>query len=50
MDPEVVPGVLLSNKKLPRAGYALPDVTATLLGHYGVSLPDGMEGKDVFAP
>lgn len=50
MDPEVVPGVLLTNRKLPRTGYALPDVTATLLAHYGVALPSGMEGKDVFAP
>jgi predicted AlkP superfamily phosphohydrolase/phosphomutase len=50
MDPEVVPGVLLANRKLARTGYSLPDVTATLLGHYDVPLPDGMEGKDVFAP
>jgi predicted AlkP superfamily phosphohydrolase/phosphomutase len=50
MDPEVVPGVLLTNRKLPRKGYALPDVTATLLAHYGVPLPQGMEGTDVFAP
>ena len=50
MDPEVVPGVILTNRKLPRTGYALPDVTATLLAHYGVPLPQGMEGKDVFAP
>lgn len=50
MDPEVVPGVLLANKKLARTGYSLPDVTATLLGHYDVPLPDGMEGKDVFTP
>jgi predicted AlkP superfamily phosphohydrolase/phosphomutase len=49
MDPDVVPGVLLTNRKLPRTGYALPDVTATLLAHYGVPLPEGMEGKDVFA-
>jgi predicted AlkP superfamily phosphohydrolase/phosphomutase len=50
MDPAVVPGVLLTNRKLARTGYALPDVTATLLAHYGVPLPQGMEGKDVFAP
>lgn len=50
MDPEVVPGVLLANEKMPRSGYALPDVTATLLAHYGVPFPQGMEGKDVFAP
>ncbi|MBM4268405.1 MAG: hypothetical protein FJ144_17640 [Deltaproteobacteria bacterium] len=50
MDPEVVPGVLLANRKLGRTGYSLPDVTATLLTHYGVPLPEGMEGKDIFAP
>jgi predicted AlkP superfamily phosphohydrolase/phosphomutase len=50
MDPEVVPGVLVSNRKLPRTGYALEDVTATLLSHYDVALPKGMEGKDIFAP
>jgi len=50
MDPEVVPGVLLSSAKLPRTGYGLADVTATLLAHYAVPLPEGMEGKDVFAP
>jgi predicted AlkP superfamily phosphohydrolase/phosphomutase len=50
MDPEVVPGVLLANEKLGRTGYSLPDVTATLLTHYDVPLPEGMEGKDIFAP
>jgi predicted AlkP superfamily phosphohydrolase/phosphomutase len=49
MDPEVVPGVLVSSRKLPASGYALPDVTATLLAHYDVAFPDGMEGKDIFA-
>ncbi|HEY8517287.1 MAG TPA: alkaline phosphatase family protein [Candidatus Binatia bacterium] len=48
-DPAVVPGVLLTNRPLPRNDYALPDVTATLLTHYGVPLPSGMEGKDLFA-
>ena len=42
MDPEVVPGVLFSNSKLPRSGYALPDVTATVLQ------PEGVEGRDIF--
>jgi len=49
MDPEVVPGILVSSQKLPRSGYALPDVTATLLAHYDVPFPAGMEGKDIFA-
>lgn len=48
MDPEVVPGVLFSNSKLPRSGYALPDVTATVLAHYGLN-PEGVEGRDIFA-
>ena len=47
MDPEVVPGVLFINSKLPRSGYALPDVTATVLAHYGLQ-PEGVEGRDIF--
>ncbi|MCK6528401.1 alkaline phosphatase family protein [Myxococcota bacterium] len=50
MDPEVVPGVLLSNKKIPGTGHDLPDVTATLLSHFGVPAPAGMEGRDIFTP
>ena len=50
MDPEVVPGVLLSNQKIPGTGHALPDVTATLLSHFGVPAPAGMEGRDIFTP
>jgi predicted AlkP superfamily phosphohydrolase/phosphomutase len=48
MDPEVVPGVLVSSRSLPGNGYALPDVTATLLAHYDVPFPEGMEGRDIF--
>lgn len=49
MDPEVVPGILLSNRKLPGAGYDLRDVTATVLGHFRVPPPPGMEGKNIYA-
>ncbi|HEX5010297.1 MAG TPA: alkaline phosphatase family protein [Planctomycetota bacterium] len=45
MDPEVVPGVLLVNRKLPAAGHDLTDVTATLLREFGVAPADGMIGK-----
>ena len=45
MDPEVVPGVLLVNRKLPAAGHNLTDVTATLLQEFGVAPADGMIGK-----
>ncbi|HXV37840.1 MAG TPA: alkaline phosphatase family protein, partial [Myxococcota bacterium] len=41
MSPDVVPGVLLINRRLAREGHDLTDVTATLLAHYGVEpLPD----------
>jgi len=45
MDPEVVPGVLLVNRKLPADGHNLTDVTATLLHEFGVAPADGMIGK-----
>jgi predicted AlkP superfamily phosphohydrolase/phosphomutase len=45
MDPEVVPGVLLCNRRLPTAGHSLTDVTATLLEQFGVKPADGMIGK-----
>ncbi len=49
MDPSVVPGVLLSNKKLAAGPHDLMDVTATVLHHYGVPLAEGMGGKPVLA-
>ncbi len=49
MDPELVPGVLLVNRRVPGAGHGLPDVTATILGHFGVPAPAGAEGRDIFS-
>jgi len=49
MAPEVVPGVLLSNRRIPGDGYALTDVTATLLDLFGVPLDEGMIGRSMFA-
>jgi predicted AlkP superfamily phosphohydrolase/phosphomutase len=41
MAPEVVPGILLLNRKLEKNGHDLTDLTATLLSHYGIEkLPD----------
>lgn len=48
MAPEVVPGVVLSNRNLPGTGYDLTDITATVLAHYGVPVPANMEGTDLF--
>ncbi len=47
MAPDVVPGVLLVNRKLEGSGYDLTDVTATLLAHYGVDTPPGMVGEPI---
>lgn len=48
MDPEVVPGVLVTNQKLSGTGYELTDVTATLLAHFGVAVPSTMTGQSFF--
>jgi predicted AlkP superfamily phosphohydrolase/phosphomutase len=49
MAPEVVPGILLVNRKLRGAGHDLTDVTATLLDHYGLPPAEGMVGRSIFA-
>jgi len=45
MSPDVVPGILLVNRKLEGSGYDLTDLTATLLAHYGLATLPGMTGK-----
>ena len=47
MSPDVVPGVLLVNRKLEGGGYDLTDLTATLLAHYGLSPAAGMTGQAI---
>jgi predicted AlkP superfamily phosphohydrolase/phosphomutase len=49
MAPEVVPGILLVNRKLQGSGHDLTDVTATLLDHYGLPPAEGMVGRSIFA-
>src|SRR5215470_5783077 len=48
MDPEVVPGIILSNHKVSGGGHDLRDVTATILAWYGLPLNEGMSGKSIF--
>jgi hypothetical protein len=48
MDPDVVPGVILSNRKIPGDGYTLVDVTATILAWYGLQPTEGMSGRSIF--
>ncbi|MFT7461955.1 MAG: putative AlkP superfamily phosphohydrolase/phosphomutase, partial [Pseudohongiellaceae bacterium] len=45
MDPSVVPGILMVNRKLAHDGNDLTDVTATLLDVYGVAKGEGMVGS-----
>ena len=47
MAPEVVPGVLLLNRKLAKDGHDLTDLTATLLSHYGIEPVAGMTGTPI---
>jgi len=49
MDPEVVPGVVLSNRPLSGSGYDLLDVTSTVLAHFGLSNGPGMKGEPMLA-
>ncbi|MFZ5480873.1 MAG: alkaline phosphatase family protein [Myxococcota bacterium] len=48
MDPEVVPGVLFSNRPLPAGSPDLLDVTATVLSHFRVAPAEGMTGSPIF--
>ena len=47
MDPAVVPGILLVNRKLRTDGHDLTDVGATILSHYGIETPPGMTGTPI---
>ena len=48
MDPEVLPGILLSNEKIKAQSPALYDVTATVLSIFDIPKPGEMVGKTVF--
>jgi predicted AlkP superfamily phosphohydrolase/phosphomutase len=48
MAPEVVPGILLANKKIKAATPALFDLAPSILAEFGVSKPDDMVGNNIF--
>jgi predicted AlkP superfamily phosphohydrolase/phosphomutase len=48
INPDDVPGVLFSNRKLRRDNAELKDLTVTILGLFGVNPSAGMTGKVVF--
>jgi predicted AlkP superfamily phosphohydrolase/phosphomutase len=48
MDYTLVPGVLLSNRKIEAKTPALTDIAPTILGEFGISKPSDMMGETVF--
>jgi predicted AlkP superfamily phosphohydrolase/phosphomutase len=48
MDPEVVPGIVLANRKIAGDGHDLTDVTTTILAWYGLKPNPGMTGTSIF--
>ena len=48
MAPEVVPGILLVNRKLNTDGHDLTDLTVSLLHHFGLPPGEGMTGQSIF--
>jgi predicted AlkP superfamily phosphohydrolase/phosphomutase len=45
---DLVPGVLISNRKISVNEPALIDVAPTILSYFGVSIPKAMSGRDLF--
>ena len=48
MSPDVVAGILLTNRELEAGAHGLVDITASILRFYGVDLLPGMIGKPAF--
>jgi hypothetical protein len=48
MDYSLVPGVLLSNRKIDAGAPALTDIAPTILGEFGIAPTHGMIGHSVF--
>ncbi len=49
MDYTLVPGVLLSNRRIDAANPALTDIAPTILAQFGIPQPGGMMGHSIFA-
>ena len=50
MDYALVPGVLLSNRKIAAASPALTDISPTILSEFRIAKTKGMIGRSVFQP
>ena len=49
VDPELVPGVLFSNRKIEAQDPGIEDMAPTVLQLFGVARPGWMEGRPVFS-
>ena len=49
MDYTLVPGVVLSNRKISATGPALTDIAPTILGEFGIAKTQGMIGQSIFS-
>ncbi len=50
IDYTLVPGVLLSNRKIAVDAPALTDIAPSILAEFGIDKPEGMIGRSVFQP
>ena len=48
MDPEVVPGIILTNRKIKAKSPALHDLMPTILKIFGAEIPKEIKGKPIF--
>ncbi|MBN2288044.1 MAG: alkaline phosphatase family protein [Candidatus Glassbacteria bacterium] len=48
VDRDLIPGMLLCNRKVARAGPDLRDIAPTVLNYLGVPVPEQYEGADLF--
>lgn len=47
--PDLIPGVVLANRPMAAEHPALYDLTAAVLGIFGIPAPRGMRGRDIFS-
>ena len=50
MDYRLVPGILVSNRRITSQTPSLADLTVSLLDEYGIAPPKDLIGKDVLEP
>ena len=48
MAPQLIPGILLTNRKIKKASPSLYDLSPTMLKIYGIPIPENMVGTPIF--